>query len=80
MSQPYIDFAFVKESASFERVLEHFAYRLTGAGVLDDRREIRRVRAIQDLRCGRGITPRFDVGCEPAHTLARLQHTHEQDE
>jgi DNA primase len=32
MSQPYIDFAFVKESASFERVLAHYKVPLKGTG------------------------------------------------
>jgi len=33
MSQPYIDFAFVKENASFERVLAHYQLTLRGSGV-----------------------------------------------
>jgi DNA primase len=33
MSQPYIDFAFVKENASFERVLEHYNLVARGTGV-----------------------------------------------
>src|SRR5436190_16852557 len=32
MSQPYIDFAFVKENASFERVLEHYNLPMRGTG------------------------------------------------
>ena len=32
MSQAYIDFAFVKENASFERVLAHYKLALRGAG------------------------------------------------
>lgn len=32
MSQPYIDFAFVKENASFERVLEHYNLQTRGTG------------------------------------------------
>ena len=33
MSQPYIDFAFVKENASFERVLAHYNLQTRGTGV-----------------------------------------------
>ena len=33
MSQPYIDFAFVKENASFERVLEHYNIPARGTGM-----------------------------------------------
>jgi DNA primase len=33
MSQPYIDFAFVKENASFERVLTHYKLESRGSGV-----------------------------------------------
>src|SRR5579859_735448 len=32
MPQSYIDFAFVKENASFERVLEHYNLSLRGSG------------------------------------------------
>lgn len=32
MSQPFIDFAYVKEHASFERVLEHYRLKLSGSG------------------------------------------------
>ena len=32
MSQPYIDFAFVKENASFERVLAHYKLSVRGTG------------------------------------------------
>lgn len=32
MSQPYIDFAFVKENASFERVLAHYNLETCGTG------------------------------------------------
>ena len=32
MPQPYIDFAFVKEHASFERVLEHYGLTIVGRG------------------------------------------------
>src|SRR5438067_13800292 len=32
MSQPYIDFAFIKENASFERVLEHYNLAMRGTG------------------------------------------------
>src|SRR6266568_7924435 len=32
MSQAYIDFAFVKENASFERVLEHYNIQTKGTG------------------------------------------------
>ena len=32
MSQPYIDFAFVKENASFERVLAHYSLDARGTG------------------------------------------------
>ena len=32
MPQPYIDFAFVKEHASFERVLEHYGLQIVGRG------------------------------------------------
>src|ERR1041385_2075252 len=33
MSQAYIDFAFVKENASFERVLAHYNLQTRGTGV-----------------------------------------------
>jgi DNA primase len=33
MAQPYIDFAFVKENASFERVLAHYELECRGSGV-----------------------------------------------
>src|SRR5689334_584698 len=32
MSQPYIDFGFVKENASFERVLKHYDLVMRGTG------------------------------------------------
>jgi hypothetical protein len=32
MPQPYIDFAFIKENASFERVLEHYDLAMRGTG------------------------------------------------
>src|SRR4051812_46860578 len=33
MSQPFIDFAHIKEHASFERILEHYQLPVTGRGV-----------------------------------------------